>query len=476
MAFDGLSSRLQMAMRRVTGRGKVNENDIEEMLREVRLSLLEADVNFKVVKEFLAGVKEEALGEKILKGLNPGQQVVKIVREQLRKTLGSETVELNLKKDGMTVIMMAGLQGAGKTTTVGKIASFYRKKQGKTPFLIAADIYRPAAVDQLKQIGKQLNIPVFDMGTKEKAQKIVKEGLKAAKEANADFVIIDTAGRLHIDEELMHELVDIKELASPDEILLTVDAMTGQDAVNVAKTFNEYLNVTGVVLTKMDGDTRGGAALSIKSITGVPIKLSCNGEKLDAIEVFHPDRLADRILGMGDMLSFIDTVTENIDEDEMMSMAEKLMSNKFNYNDLLKQMKMIKRMGSISKLLGFLPGMKQLKDAASQVDDKQLDFITCIISSMTEEERKNPELIDQSAKRRERIARGSGRSVMEVNKLRQMLDAQKKTMKQMSKMSETDMQKMQANLQNGRMPGGMTQNYGASKGKGKGRGQGKIFR
>ncbi|MGM9971900.1 MAG: signal recognition particle protein [Anaeroplasmataceae bacterium] len=476
MAFDGLSSRLQMAMRRITGRGKVNESDIEEMLREVRLSLLEADVNFKVVKEFLAGVKEEALGEKILKGLNPGQQVVKIVREQLRKTLGSESVELNINNSGMTVIMMAGLQGAGKTTTVGKIASFYRKKQNKKPFLIAADIYRPAAVDQLKQIGKQLNIPVFEMGTKVSAQKIVKEGLKEAESQGADFVIIDTAGRLHIDEELMNELVEIKEIARPNEILLTVDAMTGQDAVNVAKTFNDYLAITGVVLTKLDGDTRGGAALSIKSITGVPIKLACNGEKLDAIEIFYPDRLADRILGMGDVLSLIDTVTENIDEDEMMSMAEKLMSNKFNYNDLLKQMKMIKRMGSLSKILGFLPGLKGIREAASQVDDKQLDFITCIISSMTEEERKHPELIDSSAKRRERIAKGSGRSVMEVNKLRQMLDAQKKTMKQMSQMSETDIQKMQSNLQNGRMPNMPQQNYGGSKGKGKGRGQGKIFR
>lgn len=476
MAFDGLSGRLQMAMRRVTGRGKVNENDIEEMLREVRLSLLEADVNFKVVKEFLAGVKEEALGEKILKGLNPGQQVVKIVREQLRKTLGSETVELNMKKDGMTVIMMAGLQGAGKTTSVGKIAAFYRKKYNKTPFLIAADIYRPAAVDQLKQIGKQLNVPVFEMGTKEKAQKIVKEGLKVAAEANADFVVIDTAGRLHIDEELMNELVDIKEIARPDEILLTVDAMTGQDAVNVAKTFNEYLAITGCILTKMDGDTRGGAALSIKSITGVPIKLSCNGEKLDAIEIFHPDRLADRILGMGDMLSLIDTVTENIDEDEMMGMAEKMMSNKFNYNDLLKQMKMIKRMGSISKILGFLPGLKGIREAAKNVDDKQLDFVTVIINSMTEAERKNPELIDQSAKRRERIAKGSGHTVMEVNKLRQMMDAQKKAMKQMSQMSEADMQRMQNNLQNGRMPNMPQANYGVSKGKGKGRGQGKIFR
>lgn len=473
MAFDGLSSRLQMAMRRVTGRGRLNEKDIEEMLREVRLSLLEADVNYKVVKQFLASIKEEAMGEKIMKGLNPGEQVVKIVREALRNTLGSEVSDLNFKKDGMTIFMMCGLQGTGKTTTVGKLASFCRKKFGKTPFLIAADIYRPAAVDQLVTIAKQINVPYFEMGTKEKATKIVKEGLKKAQEAGCDFVIIDTAGRLHIDEELMDELVDIKELCKPDEILLTVDAMTGQDAVNVAESFHSKLDVTGCVLTKLDGDTRGGAALSIKQITGVPIKISCNGEKLDAIEIFYPDRLADRILGMGDVLSLIDTVTENVDEDEMMSMAEKLMSDKFNYNDLLKQMKMIKRMGSLSKILGFLPGMKQIKEASKNVDDKQLDYITCIISSMTEEERKDPKLIDTSAKRRERIAKGSGRTVMEVNRLRQMLETQKKAMKQMSGMSETDLKRMQANMQNGNMPQ-MQPSY--SKGKGKGKGQGKIFR
>lgn len=472
MAFDGLSSRLQMAMRRVTGRGRLNEKDIEEMLKEVRLSLLEADVNYKVVKQFLASIKEEALGEKIMKGLNPGEQVVKIVREELRKTLGSEVSEINFKKDGMTIIMMCGLQGTGKTTTVGKLASFCRKKYNKKPFLIAADIYRPAAVDQLVQIAKQINVPYFEMGTKEKAVKIVKEGLKQAQAEGCDFVIIDTAGRLHIDEELMDELVDIKELCKPNEILLTVDAMTGQDAVNVAQTFHDKLEVTGCVLTKLDGDTRGGAALSIKQITGVPIKISCNGEKLDAIEIFYPDRLADRILGMGDVLSLIDTVTENVDESEMMSMAEKLMSDKFNYNDLLKQLKMIKRMGSLSKILGFLPGMRQIKEATKNIDDNALDFISVIISSMTEEERRNPSLIDSSAKRRERIAKGSGKTVMEVNRLRQMLEQQKKTMKQMQGMSETDLKKMQANLQNGNLP--QQQSY--SKGKGKGRGQGKIFR
>ncbi len=469
MAFDSLSSRLQMALRRVTGKGKLNESDIDDMLKEVRLSLLEADVNFKVVKDFLNRIKQEAYGEKIMKGLNPGQQVVKIVREELKNTLGSETVELNLKPQGKpTVIMMAGLQGAGKTTAVGKMAVYYRKKFNKKPFLIAADIYRPAAIDQLVTIGKQIGVPVFEMGTKVKAEKIVKEGLKEAQNQGADFIIIDTAGRLHINEELMEELVNVKSEANPDEILLTVDAMTGQDAVNVALSFHEKLNVTGIILTKMDGDTRGGAALSIKTMTGVPIKLMSTGEKLDQIEIFYPDRLADRILGMGDVLSLIDTVTENVDEDEMMDMAEKLMSNKFNYNDLLKQLKMFKRMGSISKILGFLPGLGKIKDAMKNVDGtKEFERIEVIIGSMTEEERRNPQLINQSATRRSRIAKGSGTSVTEVNRLRDMLEQQIKTMKKMSTMSETDMMRMSQQIQNGQMPNQMgRQRQGKGKGKG----------
>ena len=468
MAFDNLSSRLQMALRRVTGRGKLNENDIDEMLREVRLSLLEADVNYKVVKKFLANVKEKALGEKILKGLNPGAQVVDVVREELKNVLGSEANELNLKKSGTTVIMLVGLQGAGKTTACGKIAAFYRKKYNKKPFLIAADIYRPAAVDQLVTIGKQLNVPVFETGVKNSAQKIVKEGLIAAKEASCDFVIIDTAGRLQINEELMDELKDLKEIASPDEVLLTVDAMAGQDAVNVAMAFNEKLDISGIILTKMDGDSRGGAALSIKEMTGIPIKLSSSGEKLDSLEIFYPDRLADRILGMGDVLSLIDTVKDNIDEEEMMNMAEKMASNKFNYNDLLKQFKMIKRMGSISKIFGFLPGLGKIKDAVKNVDDRAFDFMEAIISSMTEEERRNPDLIDSSSKRRERIAKGSGRSIQEVNRLRNSLDTMKKTMKQMNGMSETDMKRMQQNVANGNMAGMAQPKIHKGKGKGKG--------
>ncbi len=468
MAFDSLSSRLQMGLRRITGKGKLNENDIDEMLREVRLSLLEADVNYKVVKKFLANIKEQALGEKILKGLNPGQQVVKVVREELKKTLGDEAVELNFKASGMTVVMAVGLQGAGKTTAVGKMALFYRKKLKKKPMLIAADIYRPAAVDQLVTLGKSIDVPVFEMGTKVSAEKIVTEGLKAAKEQGCNFVLIDTAGRLQINEELMQELQNVKEIANPDEILLTVDAMAGQDAVNVALAFHKDLDITGIILTKLDGDTRGGAALSIKEMTGIPIKIMSTGEKLDAMEIFYPDRLADRILGMGDVLSLIDTVTENIDEDEMKSMAEKMMSNSFNYNDMLKQFKMIKRMGSLSKILGFLPGIGQIKKAMNQIDDNAFDKIEAIIYSMTEKERKHPELIDNDYKRRERIAKGSGRSIQEVNKLRQSLQQMKASMKQMRNMNETDMKRMESQMKNGNYQGMAPTTVNKGKGKGKG--------
>jgi len=448
MAFENLSDRLQMALRRVTGRGKLNEKDIDEMMRDVRLSLLEADVNYRVVKEFTQNVKEQALGEKILHGLNPGQQVVKIVFDELKRIMGDDASGINLKMQGMSVIMTMGLQGAGKTTAIGKLANYLRKYEKKNPMLIAADIYRPAAVDQLVQIGKQLNVYVHEEGVKKKAWDIVSDGLAYAKEHGYDTVIIDTAGRLHIDEDMMEELVKVKQVAKPDEVLLVVDAMTGQDAVNVAKTFHEKLNATGCILTKLDGDTRGGAALSIRHITGVPIKFIGTGEKLDALDIFHPDRMAQRILGMGDTLTLIEKVTENIDEDEAMSMVEKLMSNKFNYYDLLKQFKMIKRIGS-SKILGLLPGMKQVREAAKNMDDKQFEYMEAIIGSMTDEERKNPDLIEKSSKRRERIAKGSGRSVTEVNNLRKTLERQKQVAKQMAGMSEEDMKAMQRKMQNG---------------------------
>ena len=468
MAFDSLSSRLQMGLRRLTGKGKLDEKDIDDMLREVRLSLLEADVNYKVVKKFLADIKEKALGEEILKGLNPGQQVVKVVREELKKTLGDEAVDLNIKEHGTTVVMAVGLQGAGKTTAVGKMALFYRKKLKKKPMLIAADIYRPAAVDQLVTLGKSINVPVFEMGTKVSAEKIVTEGLKKAKEEGCDLVFIDTAGRLQINEELMQELKNVKEIANPDEILLTVDAMAGQDAVNVALAFHKDLDITGIILTKLDGDTRGGAALSIKEMTGIPIKIMSTGEKLDAMEIFYPDRLADRILGMGDVLTLIDTVQENINEEEMQQMAEEMMKNNFNYNDLLKQFKMIKRMGSISKLLGFLPGMGQMKQAMNQVDDKAFDKIEAIIYSMTEKERCHPELIDKDFKRRDRIAKGSGRSIQEVNRLRTMLDQMKKTMKQMKNMDENDAKRLSSQMKNGNYSGFAQPKQSKGKGKGKG--------
>ncbi len=469
MAFDSLSERLQHALKKVTGRGKLTESDIDEMLREVRLSLLEADVNFKVVKKFLREVKEKALGEKILTGLNPGQMVVDIVREELQNTLGSEASELNYNKNGLTVMMLVGLQGAGKTTACGKISLFSRKKYKKKPMLIAADVYRPAAINQLVTLGKQIDVPVFEMGTKANPRKIVKEGIQEAIKSGCDLVIIDTAGRLQVNEELMDELKDIKEIARPHEVLLAVDAMAGQDAVNVALAFHEKIELSGVILTKLDGDARGGAALSIKEMTGLPIKLMSTGEKLDALEIFYPDRLAERILGMGDVLSLIDSVKENIDEDEMKNAAERMMDDSFNYYDLMKQFKMIKKMGSLSKIMGFIPGLGKLKGALNQVDDRLFEYYGAIISSMTDKERKNPKLIEDSAKRRERIAKGSGRSIQEVNQLRNSFMQMKKTMRQFKGMDETQMKRMQSQVQNGNY-GGIAQPK-MKKGKGKGKGQ-----
>lgn len=440
MAFESLTSRFQMALRRITGKAKLNESDIDQMMREVRLSLLEADVNYKVVKEFTEEVKQQAYGEKILKGLNPGQQVVKIVNDELTKLMGEKTEELKFNDSGFTVMLMVGLQGAGKTTTAGKLANHIRKNNQKNPLLIAADIYRPAAIEQLQTVGKQLDIPVFEMG-KINPLTIVEEGLKYAKEQGHDLVIIDTAGRLHIDSMMMEEIRNIEALANPDEVLLTVDAMTGQDAVNVAKTFHESLTLTGCVLTKLDGDTRGGAALSIRKITNVPIKFSGTGEKLTEIEVFHPERMASRILGMGDIMSLVEKATAEIDEDEAMSMMEKMMSGKFNYNDLLKQMKMIKRMGKFSGLLKMMPGMSQMANI-DQVDDKQLVYIESIIGSMTHRERTHPELIERSSSRRNRIARGSGRSTTEINRLVSTLEKQKKMMSRLQNMDPQTMQGM----------------------------------
>jgi len=436
MAFNSLIDRLQMSLRRVTGRGQLSEKDIEDMMKEIRLSLLEADVNYKVVKEFTKEIKEKSMDQKILTGLNPGQQVVKIVHEELKLLMGDDSPLIF--NQGMSVFMLVGLQGAGKTTHVGKLANYLRKKEGKNPLLVACDIYRPAAIEQLKTIGAQIDIPVFEMG-QIKPIKIVKEALKFAKEHNHDLVIIDTAGRLHIDEDMMNELVEIKKLTNPDEILLTVDAMTGQDAVNVADNFNKALSVTGCILTKLDGDTRGGAALSIRKVTNVPIKFSGTGEKLDELEIFHGERMASRILGMGDVLSLVEKVTESIDEDEALGMMDKMMSNKFDYNDMLSQFKMMKKMGSMSKILGMVPGAGNIKNLVNNVDDSKFKKMEIIIGSMTKAERKNPELIDKSSRRRNRIASGSGNTVAEVNRLRQALDAQKQMAKRMGGMDPNNM-------------------------------------
>lgn len=465
MAFENLTSKLQMTFRRITGKAQLNASDIDEMMKDVRLSLLEADVNYKVVKDFTDEVKQLALGEKILKGLNPGQQVVKIVNDELVKLMGGETALVNFTNNRpYTVLMMVGLQGAGKTTTAGKLAWFLRKNHAKKPLLVAADIYRPAAIEQLRTVGAKLEIPVFDQGTGVDPRDIVKSALKRAEADGNDLVVIDTAGRLHINETLMDELVDIKKIAKPEEILLTVDAMTGQDAVNVATAFHAALGVTGCILTKLDGDTRGGAALSIRKVTGVSIKFAGTGEKLTDIEVFHPERMASRILGMGDVMSLIEKATEELDEHEAMSMMEKMMSGQFNFVDLLKQMKMIKRMGAFSGILKMLPGMGAIADSP-KIDDKQLVYIEAIIHSMTEAERKNPELLERSSSRRNRVASGSGRSTTEVNRLIGMLDKQRQMMKRMSQMNPDTIEKAQSGMLPG-LGGPIKQTPGKGKGKG----------
>ncbi len=465
MAFDQLSDRLQMALRRMTGKARLTDNDIEEMMREIRLSLLEADVNFKVVKTFTQEIKEKALNEKILKGLNPSQQVVKIVHEALKDLLGGETSVFTLKSQGTTTLMLTGLQGSGKTTTAGKLANFVRKHHKVKPLLVALDIYRPAAVEQLKTIGQQLDIEVFEKGINVKPLEIAKEALQFASENNYNFIVFDTAGRLHIDHEMMDEIQELKNGIKPDEIFLVLDAMTGQDAVSVADHFHTSLGITGSIITKLDGDTRGGAALSLRKVTDVPIKFMGLGEKLDDFDVFHPERMASRILGMGDMLTLIDKVTENVDEDDMMNLMEKMMSGKYNYNDFLKQLKMIKRMGSLGGLMKLIPGVnKMMKNA--DIDEKQLVYIEALIGSMTHSERKNPDLIRRSSSRRRRIAEGSGKRVSDVNKLIQNLEQQTAMFKQMSKMDPNQIDPKNP-MKSMPMP---QQNRKAKKGKGKNRG------
>ena len=462
MPFESLSERLGMALRRLTGRGRINEADIDEAMKEVRVSLLEADVNYRVVKAFIKDVKEKALGERVMKSLTPGDQVLKIVDEELKALMGDVASPLNLNPNGLTTILLAGLQGSGKTTHAGKLANYIRKNYNQRILLIAADVYRPAAINQLVTIGKSLNIEVFEQGVLKNPVAIVEDGIKYAKSNNYNVVIIDTAGRLAIDEALMQELVDIKKVARPQEILLAVDAMTGQDAVNVAIEFNNRLDVTGVILTKLDSDTRGGAALSIRYLTGIPIKFSGTGEKLDQIEVFHPDRMASRILGMGDVLTLIDKATENIDETDAYNMMEKLQKGVFNYYDFLKQIKMIKKMGSLKGLLGLIPGMGQ-KLKGIEIDEERFKYIEAIIGSMTVEERKNPYLLENSRSRKERIAKGSGRPYPEVNNLTHQFEDMKKQMSKLAGMDEKQMEQVAR--------GNYTPQYQkVKKGKGKNRG------
>ncbi|MER2255167.1 MAG: signal recognition particle protein, partial [Priestia megaterium] len=435
MAFEGLADRLQSTLQKLKGKGKVNEADVKEMMREVRLALLEADVNFKVVKDFVKRVSERAVGQDVLKSLTPGQQVIKVVQEELTVLMGGEQSKIAVAPKAPTVIMMVGLQGAGKTTTTGKLANLLRKKYNRNPLLVAADIYRPAAIKQLETLGKQLSMSVFSLGDQVSPVEIAKQAIAHAKEEHHDYVLIDTAGRLHVDENLMEELEQIKELSNPDEIFLVVDAMTGQDAVNVADSFNKQLGLTGVVLTKLDGDTRGGAALSIRAVTDTPIKFVGLGEKMDAIEAFHPERMASRILGMGDVLTLIEKAQANVDAEKAKELEAKLRTQSFTFDDFLDQLAQVRQMGPLDELIGMLPGANKVKGLKNlQVDEKQINHVEAIIRSMTKAEKTNPEIINAS--RRKRIAKGSGRSVQEVNRLLKQFEDMKKMMKQMTNMSK----------------------------------------
>ncbi|MCH5298828.1 MAG: signal recognition particle protein [Ruminococcus sp.] len=427
MAFEGLSEKLSGAFKRLKSKGKLNESDVKEAMREVRLALLEADVNYKVAKEFTNKVTERAIGADVMESLTPAQMVVKIVNEELTELMGSETSRLEFSSKPPTVIMMCGLQGSGKTTHSGKLALML-KKQNHRPLLVACDVYRPAAIEQLKVVGNKAGVSVFEMG-QDKPVKIAREAIRHAKDYGNDIVILDTAGRLHIDEELMNELKELKAEVNPQEILLVIDSMTGQDAVNVAKSFNELLEISGVIITKLDGDTRGGAALSVKSVTGCPIKFAGTGEKLEDLEQFHPDRMASRILGMGDVLTLIEQAEEKLDEKKAEEVARKMMHNKMDFNDLLDQFQQIKKMGPLKGILSKLPGVGNKLDDVD-INDRAIDWTEAIILSMTPAEREKPDLINPSRKRR--IAAGSGRSVEEVNRLIKQLKDMQKMMRQMS--------------------------------------------
>lgn len=427
MAFEGLSEKLNGVFKRLKSRGKLNEADVKEAMREVKMALLEADVSYKVVKEFISNVTERAVGEDVLKSLTPGQQVIKIVNEELIKLMGDANSKINFPNKPPCVIMMCGLQGSGKTTHAAKLAKHF-KAQGKRPLLVACDVYRPAAIDQLKIVGEKAEVPVFEMGQID-PRKIAKEGLKHAKDYGNDLVILDTAGRLHIDEELMDELKDIKRLAEPHEIMLVVDAMIGQDAVKVASSFDEALGIDSVILTKLDSDTRGGAALSVLSVTGKPIKFVGMGEKLDEFEPFHPERMASRILGMGDMLTLIEKASSTVDAKDAEKLAKKVKEKGFDLNDLLEQMKQIHKMGSMRSIIKMLPGVGNINDEQLEQGEVQLKKTEAMINSMTIKEREKPAIIDP--KRKRRIAAGSGTEVSDVNALLKQFDQMQKMMKQL---------------------------------------------
>ena len=435
MAFDSLAERLQETFKKLRGKGKLTEKDIKEAMREVRLALLEADVNFKVVKTFVKNVSDKSMGSEVLESLTPGQQVVKIVNEELTALMGGSEAKLNFDSS-ITAFMLVGLQGAGKTTMAGKLALYLRKRNRK-PLLVAADVYRPAAIKQLQIVGSQIDIPVFSMGDKVSPVDIAKASMEFARKEGCDVVIIDTAGRLHIDEELMAELKNIKSSVRPMETLLVVDSMTGQDAVNVAESFNSTLDITGVILTKLDGDTRGGAALSIREVIGKPIKFSGIGEKMNDLEVFHPERMASRILGMGDVLTLIEKAQTAISEKEAKELGSKMMSKEFNFDDYLKAFEQMQKLGPLNKIMEMIPGMgsKELKGINLDDSEKEMMRTKSIIHSMTFKERKNPKLLD-NASRKKRIAKGSGTTIQDVNKLIKGFEGMKKMMKQMGSMQK----------------------------------------
>ena len=433
MAFEGLSSKLQNVFKKLSGKGKLSEKDVKEAMREVKLALLEADVNFTVVKSFVNAVTERAVGAEVLESLTPGQQVIKIVNEEITKLMGGTNAKVDFGSTTPAVILLAGLQGAGKTTMAGKLAAYLSKQYGKSPLLVACDIYRPAAIKQLQVVGEKAGVPVFERGQSDPVE-TAKLGIEYARRNLKDLVIIDTAGRLHIDGDMMAEIAAVREAVNPSEILLVIDAMTGQDAVNVAKAFNDTLELTGVIVTKLDGDTRGGAALSVKAVTGKPIKFSGTGEKLTDIEPFHPDRMASRILGMGDVLTLIEKAQTAFDEKKAVELEAKLRKDEFTLEDYLDQFEQMKNMGSMQDILGMIPGMDASKLGNVEIDEKQMARTQAIIRAMTPQERRRPDILNAS--RRKRIARGSGTSIQEVNRLLNQYEASRKMMKQLTNMGK----------------------------------------